>query len=89
MEADREEQMAGESLGDSVCSKGLSCILMRVAGSEESGNQEQWSTSLEHHWKIVGILKGKYTQVSAHWVGELFGVVNSRPDNECLSEACI
>ncbi len=57
MGADREEQTAGENLGDRISSKGLSCIPMRVCRcriGEKSDNQEQWSTSLENRWKIGG-----------------------------------
>ncbi len=43
----------------------------------------------EYLKRIVGDLKGKYTQVSAHWVWCRFRVMSGRPDDECLSEACI
>ncbi len=46
MEADREEQMTGEGLGDNVSSMGLCCVVMkdflcRIDGEREPGTMEK------------------------------------------------
>ncbi len=38
--------------------------------------------------RIIEVLEGKYTLVSAHWVWCQFGEVNSWPDSEWLEVAC-
>ncbi len=55
MGADREEQTAGENLGDRISSKGLSCILMLSLQDRrkerESGTMEYFvGESLEDRW---------------------------------------
>ncbi len=42
----------------------------------------------ENRRRIVGELKGKYTQVSAHWVWCQFRAVNGRPDQEGVWRVC-
>ncbi len=53
MGADREEQTAGENLGDRISSKGLSCIPMRVclAGSEKRARIRNNGVL---RWRIAG-----------------------------------
>ncbi len=69
--------------------KQLDDLLTDNAGENHGDrNQEQQESSKEYSGRIVGVLKGKHTQVSAHWVWCQFGVVSGRLDSEWLEGAC-
>ncbi len=63
MEADLEEQMAGESLGDKVSSMDLSCVLMRVFRCRIDGTRNK-GEMLDDRWESEKVHTG-----SGHCLG--------------------